>query len=229
MRVFSYLGNAKPDYRSLMREQKDLLIEGVSIPVNRLVVAEQTHSKLVHQCTAADCGAGLGDHPQIAVADGFITDIPNQFLLIRTADCTPVLIYDPSGKAVAALHSGREGTRKNIAGQAVKQLVESYSCKPQDLLAVIGAGICAEHYEVSPQIYDDFITSLAQMGIEAQSPRYRHLDIQGSIYRQLIHAGLLPGNIHKHEICTFEREDYFSFRRDGTHNRQINLIGIQDE
>ena len=229
MRIFFHLGTRTPDYRTLMREQEDFILQGIVIPVSRMVIAEQTHSRLVHLCTEADCGSGLGDKPQIPVADGFITNIPNQFLLIRTADCTPVILMDRQKMVVAALHTGREGTRKNSSGEAVKLMQEHYGCQVQDIIAYIGAGICQQHYEVSEAIYDGFIASMKAIGLHPAENVSRHIDIRRSIFQQLIQAGIPFINIENICACTYESSDYHSFRREGSHNRQINLVGIIHE
>jgi polyphenol oxidase len=228
-RVFTYLGSSGLDYRSLMRKQQDLQIGGTKIPVSRIVVCEQTHSNLVHPCCATDCGAGFGDHPQIAVADGFVTDIEHQFLLIRTADCFPVLLYDQDARAVAAVHSGREGTRKNIARKAVQIMVKHYGCQADNILAYIGAGICEQHYEVSEELFRTFNASLEAESICPCNTNHRFLNLRTTIFQQLIGAGLPFKNIENIQICTYEHPDYFSYRRDHGNNRQINLIGIINE
>jgi hypothetical protein len=212
-----------------MHEQKDFILDGRVIPVSRLVIADQTHSDLVHLCREEDCGAGLGDKPQIPVVDGFITNIPNQFLLIRTADCTPIILMDNKRMVVSALHSGREGTRKNIAGKAVQLMQEHYGSEVKDICAYIGAGICHKHYEVSEAIYSEYNDSLSAMGLDPATELHRHIDIRKGIFQQLIQAGITFRNIDNISDCTFESPEYHSFRRDGSHNRQINLVGIIHE
>jgi len=229
MSIFFHLGKRNPDYRSLMREQQDFVVDGRTIPINRIVIADQTHSKLVHICSEDDCAAGWGDKPQIPVADGLITNIPNQFLLIRTADCTPIILMDAKQMVVSAVHSGREGTRKNIAGEAVLLMSNHYSCNPADILAYIGAGICHQHYEVSQEIYDQYNDSLIAAGLNPATNLPRHIDIRNSIFAQLLQAGLTINHIENISECTFENTAYHSFRREGTKNRQINLVGIIHE
>ena len=80
--VFWHLGDKEPDYRSLMKHQQDFVLEGKSIPVARLVICEQTHSNLIHHCREEDCGAGLANHPQIAVADGFVRVVKGEKIQI---------------------------------------------------------------------------------------------------------------------------------------------------
>lgn len=228
-KIIFHLGAREPDYRTLMRLQKDFELDGRIIPVSRIVVADQTHSNLVHICSETDCGAGFGNHPQIPVVDGLATNLPNQFLLIRTADCTPILLHDRKGSLVAAIHSGREGTRKNIAGKTVKAIADNFGIYPEDLKAWIGAGICQRHYEVDAATWDAFSASLQDQGIEPDMSLPRHIDIPGCIFQQLTAAGIPSCNIGWEQICTFESPLHFSWRRDATNNRQINLIGLEYE
>jgi YfiH family protein len=227
--VFFHLGAMDPDYRGIMKRHTDFEVAGRSIPADRTVIADQTHSAVVHLCREEDCGAGFGTHQQIPVADAMITDIPHQYLLIRTADCTPILLFDPKRLVVAAVHSGREGTRKNIAGACVNAMIGHYGCNPADIVAHIGAGICEAHYEVSEAMYEEFNASLISEGFCPCTNMHRHLNIRTTIFQQLIRAGLRFINIENVHVCTYEDTGYFSFRRDGTNNRQINLIGIIDE
>ena len=229
MKVFLHLGDLQPDYLSIMREQSDFRVGDRITPASRVVIAEQTHSDLVHLCSEADCGAGFGSHPQIDAADALVTNITGQYLLIRTADCTPVLLHDIRARAVGAVHSGREGTRKNIVGKAVASLKQHYNVEPQDIIAYIGAGICAGHYQVSEEIWQQFNASLQDLDQAFQNTPPRHLDIRLCVFRQLLQAGVPFKNIEQDHTCTYESQRHFSYRRDGTRNRQINLIGIEDE
>jgi len=228
-RIFWHLGSCNPDYRTIMKRHTDFELGNRIIPSSQTVIAEQTHSNLVHICSEGDSGAGFANHPQIAIADGLITNIPNQYLLIRTADCTPILLFDEEQKVVAALHSGREGTRQNIAGSCIDLMITHYHCNPDRIIAYIGAGICETHYEVSEDIYTEFNNTILEQGFASCTNQHRHLNIRTTIFQQLIRAGLKFINIENVQICTYEDPGYFSFRRDGTKNRQINLIGIIDE
>lgn len=229
MKIFIHLGKREPDYRSLVRQQQDFRVEGQYIPVSRLVIADQTHSRQVHICIEADCGAGMGDKPQIPIVDGLISNIPQQFLLIRTADCIPVILADPVRMVVAALHSGREGTRQNIVEEAISIMKNHYGSEPADIIAHIGAGISYPNYEVSQESYDEFIDSITAAGFVHPTDINRHLDIRNIIFQQLLKTGVPLRNIENILDCTFANPEYHSYRREATHNRQINLVGIIHE
>lgn len=229
MKIWWHLGDGNPDYRGIMREQGDFCVGDKRIPAHRVVIAEQVHSAQVHLCSEADSGAGFGSHPQIAGADGLVTAVPGQYLLIRTADCLPVLLADSQNRAVGAVHSGREGTRKNIVGRAVRLLQDKFAIAAQDLLAYIGAGVCRQHYEVDEQTWEEYNRALREQGLFPDLSLYRHPDIRLGVFQQLIAAGIPFRNIEQVCICTYEAYNYHSYRRDGTRNRQINLIGMEYE
>lgn len=227
-KLFLFLGDATVPYRTIMAEHKDFYLEGFLVKKNQVVIAEQTHSNNIHICMATDSGAGFDEHPQIADCDALITNLPNQFLLIRTADCSPVLLYDQNTAAIGAIHSGREGTRKNIVAQTVSAMQRTYSANPSEIKAWIGAGICKKHYQVSNKIWHEFKDSCTQSRLFVDESDIPFLDIQSVLVQQLVLAGLKPTNIIKLDICTYESKDHFSYRRDGSLNRQINIIGITD-
>jgi YfiH family protein len=212
-----------------MKAHRDFEVGGKLIPKARVVIAEQTHSDLIRLCGEAEAGAGFDGKPQIATADGLVTATPGLYLMIRTADCTPVLFSDLHNRAVAAVHSGREGSRRNIAGKAVRLLRERFGIMPGEITAQIGAGICPAHYEVSEELWDGFLLSLRQQGLCPDASRHRHLNIRLAIFQQLIAEGIPFRNIEQDLACTYETPGLHSYRRDGTRNRQINLIGIEYE
>ena len=227
-RNWFYLGDRKTDYLSLLSECCAVKLEGKSIDIGRAVLAEQVHGDHIHICTESDSGAGFEGCEKIAGADGLITAIPNQYLMIRTADCYPVLIFDPECKAIAALHSGREGTRLNITGKAINILKDEFGCDPAKLCAYIGAGVCEDHYEVSEDIYESFINDISAQGFAHRAP-HRSLNLRMVVFQQLIKCGITFKNIENIQECSYENQAYFSYRRDKGNNRQINIIGIIDE
>lgn len=229
MKTWLHLGDKEPDYRGLMRVQGDIRIGGKVVPASRTVIAEQIAADGVHLCSEADLGAGWGNHSQIAGADALITDIPRQYLLIRTADCFPVLLQDTQNRAVAAIHSGREGTRLNVVGKTIRILRDRFGIAAAELVAHVGAGICGRHYEVDEATWRDFCGALQEQDFAPGQSEYRHIDLRRAIFSQLIAAGIPFFNIEQQFVCTLESSVHYSYRRDGTRNRQINLIGLEYE
>ncbi|MFB3844131.1 MAG: peptidoglycan editing factor PgeF [Candidatus Cloacimonadaceae bacterium] len=223
-----FLGDRSLPYRKIMDEHKDFFVQNMKIPAERVIIAEQTHSDNVHVCSEDDCGAGFGSHPQIEDCDALISDQPNQFLLIRTADCYPILLYDTKTQAIGAVHSGREGTRKNVTGKTVQAMCDTFQCSPSEIKVWVGAGICKRHYTVSSSVWEEFYQSCRHYNPALTKEDFPYLDLKGIILQQLYQAAILPQNVTSIPACTYEKDNYFSYRRDKTHNRQINLIGISD-
>lgn len=228
-RIFWHLGTKEPDYLSLLESGASFCLQGQCIDPHHCVMAEQVHEDKIHFCTPLDSGSGFFGNPFVAGADALITDIKGQFLIVRTADCLPILLYDPQRYVVAAVHSGRAGTQANIVGKCIRAMVEHYHCNPQDIIAHVGAGICEEHYEVSQELYQDFNSALEAQGFCPCTNKERHLNLRTTVFQQLIQSKLRFYNIENYHNCSFEEPDYFSYRRDKTANRQINVIGIIDE
>jgi len=225
--LFLYFGDASLPYRKIMAEHTDFKVGDLLIPKNRVVIAEQTHSSNVHVCSEEDCGAGFDDHPQIPDCDALISNLTEQYLMIRTADCTPILLWDEKSQSIAAVHSGREGTRKNVIGATVRAMKEHFTAQPESIRVQIGAGICNRHYQIDDTTWQQMFESFKEQNILLNILDFPYLDIQHIILQQLRNEGIKLDNISRNIICTYESKDHFSYRRDGTRNRQINIIGMR--
>src|ERR1700735_3677963 len=104
---------------------------------------------------------------QIGDADALISKEIGVTVGIRTADCVPILLADPSTGAVAAIHAGWRGTAAGIAAAAVHSLVSEWQIDPRNLRAAIGPSIGSCCYQVGPEVAQRF-------GIRATNPV--HLD-----------------------------------------------------
>lgn len=85
-------------------------------------------------------------------ADAIVTDVPGVTLMMRFADCVPVLVYDPVRRAVALVHAGWKGTVQKVVSVALRAMRASFGSHPEDLLAAIGPSIGPDHYEVGPDV-----------------------------------------------------------------------------
>lgn len=182
--------------------------------------ATQVHGRDIAGVTTATPPGRVG------LVDGMYTALPGRMLMVRTADCLPLLLLDPRRRCVAAVHAGRKGTYLNIAGAAVAQLTADGSV-PGDLLAAIGpaAGRCcyavnaaaiAELRAVRPHDADAFIGTAP----DGQPT----IDLCGLNRQQLRESGLPDAQIALHHACTICDRRFFSYRRDGTTGRQAGII-----
>ncbi len=188
----------------------------------RLVLMEQTHSDKVRVVADEDLGCGF-TKPALPVVDAICTNRKDILLVVKGADCVPILFYDPAKQVVAAAHSGRKGTQMSICVQVLQRMRLEYGSSVADLQVLIGPGVSAQHYEVSGEVYDDFVakTKVAQ-------PIARHLDLRRVIVEDLLRSGVRRENLQCNQECTFSSERYFSYREDKNCGRQLSAIGVLD-
>jgi YfiH family protein len=171
--------------------------------------------------------------------DALVTDVPGVAISVRTADCIPVLLYDPVHKAVAAVHDGWRGTVQHLSRKVVDFMHERYGTEASDLKAVIGPGIGPESFQVGQEVVDAFSDSgfpmaeiLADCGPKAPTADNPmagglHIDLWKANCWLLEQAGVKPENIQVCGIDTFTDESFFSARREGVEcGRIINSIKL---
>jgi YfiH family protein len=86
-------------------------------------------------------------------ADAMVTAVTNMALIIRTADCLPILISTESGGIIAAIHAGWRSLQKNIIENTIESIFE---VSKDPLYAWLGPCICQKHFEVGNDVYDAF-------------------------------------------------------------------------
>ena len=127
-----------------------LLASAIGFDPDKLVLTRQTHSDIVRQVTAADaCGFDNHLYPE---CDALITNQPDCALAIFTADCTPILLWDPVTGAVGAAHAGWRGTASKIAAKTVQAMVTAYGCHPENIHAAIGPNIAQCCFETDADV-----------------------------------------------------------------------------
>ena len=116
-----------------------ILAESIGFDLQNTVLTHQVHTDVVRVVTKADA-KGLNNHDYPA-CDGLVTNDPGTALVIFTADCTPILLWDPVTGAVGAAHAGWQSTAMDIAGKTVQKMVEAFGCQPENIHAAIGPNL----------------------------------------------------------------------------------------
>jgi YfiH family protein len=143
--------------------------------------------------------------------DAFVTTMPGAMLVIKTADCLPILFWDPTTRSIGAAHCGWRGLMAGLAAKTLRTMFE-IGASPSHTRAWLGPGIRARHYEVSSDLADKFRAAFPDAGLGEG----RHLDLFRVASYQLEAAGLPSSSITDSCECTFTRADrYHSYRRDG--------------
>ncbi len=135
-------------------------------------------------------------------------------LLLRYADCTPILLADPRRRAVAAVHAGWRGTAVRAASSAVRALADAFGSDARDLIAGIGPAIGPCCYAVGQEVFERFADRpWAAARTRSGAPS---LDLWEANRRDLVDAGVPADQIESAGICTQCAADrFFSHRANG--------------
>lgn len=170
-----------------------------------------------------DPTAVLAAPQTLHAADGLMTSRPNLALIIKTADCQPLLFSHVSGKFIMALHIGWRGNRIGFIQKAVEKFCDQYHVEPQNILACRGPSLGpmnAQFVNFASEWGDDFLSWYSQVT--------KCMNLWQLTRFQLLNTGLLPENIYGIDICTYENsEAWFSYRKEKQTGRQAALIWIK--
>ncbi len=126
------------EIRSNVEKNLRILADALDFDPEKLVMTHQIHSDLVRTVTAADArGLCHRDYPE---CDALVTKDSGVALMIFTADCTPILMWDPVTGAVGAAHAGWRGTAADICGKTVAAMA-ALGAQPDHIRAAIGPNI----------------------------------------------------------------------------------------
>ena len=212
------LGATRGDEAGNVAENFRRFRAAIGAPDGALVQNHQVHGTLVRPVTAAD-----GERPESAPtvdADGLVTNEPGVTLTVFSADCLPILFYDPVRRCIAAVHAGWRGTAAGIAARAVEAMTGRYGCRPEDIRAAIGPGISACCFETTgdvPASLRDYLGQKAEGCITDHHNGKFHVDLKLANRIWLENSGVRPEHITVCQACTAcDREDFWSHRLVGT-------------
>jgi YfiH family protein len=144
-------------------------------------------------------------------ADALLTDDHRAYVLVRVADCVPILLASDDGAVVGAVHAGWRGVIAGAVPAALDAMAKTW-CRTSDrIIAAIGPCIGFDAFEVGPEVIAAFIDKFGP----ATGWRERHVDLVAAVRQQLRSAGVPESNIDHGDRCTFrDRDEFFSHRRD---------------
>jgi len=157
-------------------------------------------------------------------ADAAVTD-RDIALAIWTADCFPVLFYDPKRAVIGAAHGGWRGILMGIIGETLRVMVEEFGCRKEEVLCGIGPGIGPCCYEVGQEVAEGYRRHFGE-GVLRERGGRTFLDLRESIRLELRKAGISPERIEEVSLCTrCEGELFYSYRR-GERGKLLNFIAL---
>lgn len=204
------MGGTVGDEPSNPRKNQDLMLTSLDLPTDRVFDVWQVHS--------ADYVVAKEPRPintEHMKADIIISNQKNVTLVMRFADCIPLMVYDTVQKAVGIAHAGWIGTAKNVAGALIQAMVNEFNADPVNIIAGIGPSICQEHYPVGDDVVEAFSSQFPDQMDElfVKIGTKFHLDLWRANYLQLWNESVR--NIEVSQICTAcHTEDWYSHRKE---------------
>lgn len=195
--------------------------------IDDFVCANQTHSANVHKVSLEDKGRGATNlTTAIPDTDALYTFEPNILLCTFTADCVPVIFHHEETGLVGVIHSGWQGTVKEITLKVFNQLIQEEGCDSKGFQVILGPALSQEKFEVDEDVYVRF----KNLGYAEEYMYYKeethkfHIDNQKTVKKQLELAGVPSENITLDTTCTFLTDEGFSYRQDKKSGRHLSFI-----
>ena len=221
IRQFGDMSRINPNsYLSLNKFCKAL-----GIDKKQTVGMEQVHGDKISFVSEKNLGIVIPD------ADGLVSSKSGVFLMVKSADCVPVLFFDKNKKIFGIVHAGWKGAYKEIVKIMVSEMVAKGSI-PLDIIVGIGPSIRVCCYNINKEREDMFknkFTKWQEKILEKRSNQI-FLDSQALIKLQLKECGILNANIKDCMICTKDNLDFYSYRRaknKDSFDRFAGLIGLK--
>lgn len=183
----------------------------------------QVHGNNIEYCDGKN-GENFIYGKTFSDTDGLITDFENIGLLIKFADCTPIIIFDPINKVQCSVHSGWRGTVKRISEKGIQILEDEFNSRREDLVVYLGPSIDFENYEVGLEVYDAFkdFKNRDEFFKRKNKNKFLLSMIDGNL-DILKENGIKEKNIEVSRISTFNNQRLNSARRQGD-NYKLNGI-----
>ena len=216
-------GISSKDNRENVIQNINIVSKKLNCEKNPIVALNQNHGNKVV------CFNNQEDIKNKIIGDAIVTTLKNVGISVLTADCVPILFYNPQKKIVGCVHAGWKGALNGIIENTVDKFLELNS-NTRDLVAAIGPCINHHHYEVGHDFYKKFVDqnkNNQQFFIVLNDKKYL-FNIRSYINAKLIRLGI--NNIDHIEMDTFSnKENFFSYRRskkndDKDYGRCISVI-----
>jgi polyphenol oxidase len=157
--------------------------------------------------------------------DALITNSPNTFLGILTADCLPIFVADQKKRVIAAVHAGRQGTALHITEKVLKKMEVEFGCSTRDLLISMGPSIGSCCYEIDEKV---FHAEWEPFSISRGMGKWM-VNLAQINMAQMKREGIKEEQIFWINLCVHCNSDlFFSYRKEGITGRQLSFIGIME-
>jgi YfiH family protein len=217
------VGQLVGDEPSHVARNRGLVLQTLGLGPQQVVTARQVHGAQVATVDLAHAGTIVPD------TDALVTNISGMALLLRFADCLPVLLYDPRQGVIALAHAGWRGCLAGVVPRTLWEMQHVHGSDPGEIIACLGPAIGPCCYEVGSEVVDRVRFSFPNHAglLLAQHDGSMHLDLPAAVRRQLEQAHVQ--HIEESATCTCcHTEEFFSHRASsGRTGRFAVLLGLR--
>ena len=213
------LGFKTIDEEKSVQNNYEIFADAVGLDCDKIVTSSQFHNDNIRVCTMSDGGKGITKQRDFEDVDALVTNEKGLTLAVFSADCVPILFADKNSSSIGAAHCGWKGTFKSLASKTAQKMIDEYKANIDTIHVIIGVSIKKCCYEVSEELYMDFINRFPYINdgkcAEVINGKY-YLDLPLINKKILINFGLKEENIFIADMCTCcNKEHLFSHRGQG--------------
>ncbi|MEN9918302.1 MAG: peptidoglycan editing factor PgeF [Bacteroidota bacterium] len=225
------LGMYGGDEIASVAQNREHLSSALGIEEENLITPYQTHEDKILVVDSSFLEATDLEKSKLSYAiDAIITNKKNIGIGVGTADCVPILLYDPAKQVLAAVHAGWRGTVLKIAKKTVEKMIERFGCEADNIIAGIGPSISCEYFEVGDEVVETFNKSdfqIQDIGYKNEATGKMHLDLWKANQFLLVQSGISIDNIEISGLCTYSNPSlFFSARRQTIHSGRMITGGV---
>lgn len=202
-------GSTVGDTPEAVRENHARMYRALGVNGEMAVTVWQVHGRAVIHAKRP-----LKTRRWLAQADSMITNRPDMPLVMRFADCTPILFHDPVKKAIGMAHAGWRGTVQGVARATVEAMTAAFGSHPADIRTVIGPSISPNRFQVGEEVVEAlraYFGTVEGLVTRNTDDNTAYVDLWEANKRDLYQAG-----VHQVEvmgICTYDNTDEFYSHR----------------
>ena len=188
-------------------QNRKKFLESLYVPTDNCAMLSLVHGADIVYVSKKDTHSSL-ERKTIANADAMMTAEKGIYFLMLTADCLPILFYDPMQSVISLAHCGWKSTDQHLASKVVREMGKVYGCDPANIIVGIGPGIHKESYifencvQKTMPSWKPFLTDLPNGKTAVDIVEYNK--------QQLQDEGIAEGNIEIMDINTAKSPDFFS-------------------
>lgn len=199
---------------NMVIDDSNRLLNEMDLNPMEIYTGQQTHSATIAYADGVN-GEPFAFGRTFRETDGLLTDKSDVGLLIKYADCTPIVLFDPVNHVLANIHSGWRGTTKRISANAIERMSADYGSKPENIIAYVGPSIDQQNYEVGPEVYEAFKDFKDRDHFFIQTGEKYKLSMLDANIDSLLKAGILSKHMEIERSSTFTDGRLHSARGEG--------------